>query len=64
MDYINWQAFTYKGVKFLSLEERNSVSIKGKHFNNYGSYFSIDSFKEMYNRLGEELNLTTGVIKI
>ena len=63
-NYIDWQTFVYRRVRFLALIEDRSVQIKGKHFENYGSYHSIESFKKMYDKEGEGLNLSIGNISI
>ena len=63
--FVDWQTFTFKGRRFLALIGPDGVSVKGERFDNYGSYFSVESFKAMYKNSGESLNMTatSGVSK-
>ncbi len=55
-----WYAFTFKGRRFLAMVAHHNghTHVKGPFFENYGSYLSVDSFKAMYAKQGEVLNLT------
>lgn len=56
--YKGWQAFRFKGNPFLALIANDSnTHIYGPAFENYGSWFSVASFKQHYAKDGEALNL-------
>lgn len=57
--YENWHSFKFKKGTFLALINKNQVHIFGFGWQNYGAYFSIESFKKHYAKEGEALNLTT-----
>ncbi len=60
--YKQWQAFRFKGKRFLSLIAHDgNHHIFSDHFNNYGAWFSIESFKKHYAKDGEGLNLDNPV---
>lgn len=58
-NYKSWSTFVFQGKKFLALEENSKAytRIYGENFANYGSYYTIDSFKKLYKKDGETLNL-------
>ena len=56
--YTDWVTFKIGGRQFLSLENGRDVTIYGRDFTPYGSYRTTDSFKTMYTKQGEALNLT------
>jgi hypothetical protein len=56
--YKGWLAFRFKGKQFLALTAKDgNVHIFDASFGNYGSWFSVDSFKKHYAKDGETLNL-------
>jgi hypothetical protein len=59
--YKGWQAFKFQGQHFLAFTNKdfydNNVHIYGVGFSNYGSWFSVDSFKKHYAKDGESLCL-------
>lgn len=56
--YSNWQSFTFKGKKFLVLIGKDGNScVFGEGFSNYGSWMSMDNFKNRYAKEGESLKL-------
>jgi len=62
LNYKNWYTFKFRGKEFLALYTNgNEVFIYGPGFQNYGSYFSVESFKKMYFTMGESLNLSNAV---
>ena len=58
LQYQNWQAFTFKGRKWLALEQANGdVHVFGEGMAWYGAYRSADSFRQFYARDGYDLCL-------
>ena len=58
--YKNWQAFKYKGKRFLALLANDgNTHIYDADFGNYGAWFSVKSFKEHFAKEGETLCLDT-----
>jgi len=61
--YKKWEAFKFKGKKFLSLLSKDgNTHIYDENFNNYGAWFCVDSFKKYYAKDGEKLNLDKVVV--
>lgn len=56
-NYKTWTAFTFKGKKFLVLDNGRKVHVYGENFTNYGAYVTLDNFKKMYAEQGEGLLL-------
>jgi len=56
--YKKWQAFRFKGKKFLALiANDNNTHIYDADFGNYGAWFCVESFKKHYAKDGETLCL-------
>ena len=56
--YNGWHAFRFKGNSFLALIAKDgNTHIYDASFGNYGSWFSIESFKKHYAKDGESLSL-------
>lgn len=58
--YQSWQAFTFKGVRYLALTHRGGQSclIVGEDMANYGTYYDVPSFKSFVeSHAGEDLSL-------
>jgi len=47
VNYIGWQAFTFRGHKFLSLTKRDhtGVCMYDSEMHNYGAFESVEHFK-------------------
>jgi len=58
-NFKEWQAFTFKGKRFLALisKDGSNAHIYDANFNRYGSFFSVKNFKTFYIKHGEKLNL-------
>ena len=60
--YQGWQAFTFKGIRYLALIMKGGQSclIVGEDMKNYGTYYDVSSFKSFFERhSSEDLSLGT-----
>ncbi len=59
INYQDWEAFTFKGRKFLALTDRSkNVQVYGPGFHSYfGAFFSRASFESYYKAHGETLRV-------
>ena len=58
--YTKWQAFKFKGKEFLALTAKDgggNTHIYNDNYDNYGAWFSVDSFKKHSAKDREKLNL-------
>jgi len=60
-NFKEWQAFTFKGKRFLALisKDGSNAHVYNATFNRYGSFFSVKNFKAFYLKHGEKLNMDT-----
>ena len=59
-----WTTFRLKGVTFFAWDKGNSCGIINAACENYGAYHTLESFRKMYTKQGEALNLTNPGVEV